>query len=127
MARKAAAKSEAGPRIPAEVKRLLAKPRRGVDSAALLNAIIEAWGGHQKLAFDAHTEYQAAKPGSMTRQRILEMITRLTVQVTTQDIAKPKDLDTMSIEDLEAEAFNLMLKMRGRTDGLASSASASEG
>lgn len=69
------------------------------------------------LARDVYKEFQQAKEGSMVRQRIIEMIARLTVQVTNQDLAKPKDKEEMTLEELEAEAAAVMA--RGLHSGLA--------
>jgi hypothetical protein len=97
--------------VPATVAKALAKGTASIDSAQLLNALIECWGGPRRFAADIFAEYQAAKPGTLTRQRILEMATRLTVQVTGQDIAKPKPVSDMTQAELLASAKALLEKL----------------
>ncbi len=46
----------------------------GFDRAGLLSALMDCWGGMDRLALDIYTEYNAAPKGSMIRQRILQMI-----------------------------------------------------
>jgi hypothetical protein len=95
---------------PGEIAQALAKGSAAIDSGQLLNALIECWGGPSRFARDIFSEYQQAKVGSLNRQRILEMLTRLTVQVTAQEIAKPKSATEMSTEELVDE-FQKMVKV----------------
>lgn len=98
--------------VPEHVARALARGKgAGIDSAGLLNALIDRWGGKDRFASDIQSEFQAARPGSMTRQRILEMISRLTVQVTAQEGARPKPAREMSDADLIASARSLLEKI----------------
>ena len=94
---------------------LLAKDEINFDSAELLSLIVEHWGGPARLAADLRQDYLEAKPGSMTRQRIVEMISRLTVQVTQQGAARPFDPGVMSDEDIYKEAERLLSVVSSRT------------
>lgn len=80
-----------------------------VDSAGLLAAITDAWGGRVALARDVISEFKEAKPGSMPRQRILEMVSRLVIVVTNQDIARPRGAKEMTDDELN-EFLELKLK-----------------
>lgn len=91
-----------------EVRKLLSK-EIGFDSSSLLASIVEHWGGPQALAASLYQDYRAAKPGTMTRQRIIELISRLTVQVTNHGMAQAKDPSNLSDEELLEEA-ELILK-----------------
>ena len=89
--------------------KLLAKRKgSGVDTGALLNALIEQWGGVHRFASDIFAEYQQGKPGGMTRQKILEMVARLVTVVTNQQIARPRGAGDMSDDEL-TEAIEAMI------------------
>lgn len=103
--------------VPTQVAKALAKGGGGIDSGKLLQSLIDCWGGPTQFARDIFAEYQAAKPGSLTRQRILEMATRLTVQVTSQDIARPKAASDMTDDELLASARGLLEKIGGTDTG----------
>jgi hypothetical protein len=114
-----AGKTKSTPKIDAmlttgEIARAVAKGAAAIDSGQLLNALIECWGGPSRFARDIFAEYQHAKAGSLTRQRILEMATRLTVQVTAQEIARPKSATEMTDQEL-VDQFRVMVeKLNGR-------------
>lgn len=98
--------------VPEHIARALAKGKgAGIDSAKLLSALLDRWGGCDRFAQDIHGEFQQAKAGSMTRQRILEMISRLTVQVTSQEIAKPRSAREMSNAEILATARTLLERL----------------
>jgi hypothetical protein len=102
---------------PEQIARVLGRRgTAGIDSGALLATLIEKWGGIDRFAADIMLEYQAAKPGGLTRQRILEMINRLCVVVTTQEIARPREAASMSDEDLVEAARTLVRRLGGPDD-----------
>lgn len=84
------------------------------DSAGFLESIIEHWGGVAALAADLRQDYIAAKPGSMPRQRIIELISRLTIAVTNQGAATPKDPSNLSDEELVDEADRILSAIADR-------------
>lgn len=90
------------------VKKAIAKTGGGVDSGMLLNSLIQCWGGPQAFARDIFAEFQSGKQGGMTRQKILEMVSRLTIVVTNQQIAKPRKPEDMSDEELVAVAASIL-------------------
>lgn len=96
---------------PEAIAKALAGDDRSVDSGMLLNAIIENWGGYQAFSRDIFSEYQAMKPGAMGRQKILEMVNRLTIVVTSQEIAKPRSPGDMTDEELATTARRYMAKL----------------
>lgn len=99
--------------VPEEVAKAIARGAAAIDSAQLLNALIDCWGGPSRFAKDIFAEYQNARSGTLTRQRILEMLTRLTVQVTSQEIAKPKSATDMTDAELVVAAQSLLEKIHG--------------
>ena len=88
------------------IEKVLARSVGAVDSELLLKSLIEVWGGPQRLALDIHKEYQNAVSGGVTRARILEMLQRLIITNTTQDLGRPTPASDLSDEEL-AEAFRL--------------------
>jgi hypothetical protein len=115
----------AGRLVPTDLSKALAKSKgSGIDSGSLLSALIDIWGGPREFARDIFAEFSAAKAGSMTRQRILEMATRLTVQVTSQEIARPRTPAEMSDDELAERARVLLEKMYGPAPGPPSPAQA---
>lgn len=92
-------------KLPQGLARVLADRKASTDSDALLTDLIDIWGGTRQLAIDVHSEFQKAKPGSMTRQRILEMLQRLILTNTTQGIGNTVRPSDMTDEELEATAL----------------------
>lgn len=70
------------------------------NSGKLLDSIIHFWGGVDKFAYSIVDEYKNCKPGSLVRQRIFEMINRLTMNVS-QHAPPSKNAEEMEIEELE--------------------------
>jgi hypothetical protein len=97
--------------IPKGLVRALATRKASADSEALLTDMIDVWGGTRQLALDLHKEFQNASPGSMTRQRILEMIQRLVVTNTTHQIGSTQAPSDMTDEELESTAMNYVRKV----------------
>lgn len=89
--------------MPKGLARALGARKANTDSEALLNDLIDVWGGTRQLAIDVHAEFQKAAAGGMTRQRILEMMQRLILTNTTHEIGKtikPSDLTDTELEEL---------------------------
>lgn len=106
--------------VPEDVARAIAAGKgAGITSEGLLTSLIEAWGGRERFAKDIFAEFQHATPGSMVRQRITEMVSRLTVQVSSQEIARPKAARDMSDEDLLATARSLLERVHANVAGQA--------
>ena len=85
------------------VRDALLTRRLGNDSNELLVQIMERWGGPAEFARSLFVEFEAAKPGSLIRQNILEMIQKLVVNNTNHNHTKtvnPTDLDD---EDIQRE------------------------
>lgn len=95
-----------------DLKSLIADTRNKADSEVLLHEVLEAWGGPVQLARDLHAEFHAAGPGSMTRQRILEMIQRLIVSNTKDDLGRPSNPSDLSDDELAATALGLLSKAK---------------
>ncbi len=107
---------------PQAVAKLLAKSKgSGVDTGALLNALIEQWGGVHRFAADIFAEYQNGKSGGMSRQKILEMVSRLITVVTNQQIARPRGAADMSDDELRETIEEMVMRMAD--DGTAAPAS----
>jgi len=105
------------------MKRVLANQKATADSGQLLSDLIEIWGGTRQLGADLYAEFQAAAPGSMTRQRILEMIQRLVITNTSNEISKPITPSDLDDDELERIALELTAKV---THGSAPAAAAGE-
>ncbi len=103
----------AQPELPAAVAKVLAGHKPNTDSGALLASLIERWGGTDRLAADIHSEFQAAAKGGMTRQRIIEMVQRLIINNTNNEIGKGRNPSDMSDEELAAVAMNYLKRMAG--------------
>ncbi len=118
MARKSAPKTKPArpqpqPDLPKALKAALSDRKGGIDSEQLLNALIDRWGGAERFANDIYQEFQKAPPGGMTRQRILEMMTRLTVTNTTHEIGRVIRPADMSDDELEALAMGYLARVAG--------------
>ena len=87
---------------------LLGARQRGIDTDELMREITAEWGGASKLARDIREEFAAAKPGSVTRQRILEMLTRIVVQATEREHVKVRKASDMTNEELVAFVSRIM-------------------
>lgn len=72
--------------------------------AKLAESILQKFGGEEGLAEELYDTYAASDRGSNTRKSILEA----TFRVLTVAGSGLSDLDGMSVEDLEAEARNLL-------------------
>ncbi len=70
----------------------------GFDRTGFLTALLEVWGGQDKLALSVYQEFYAAAKGSMVRQRILELISRLIAQHSDSEKSVP-------VEELDDEAL----------------------
>lgn len=123
MARTAKKKKPA--EIPKGLARALAERKAGADSEALLNDLIEVWGGTRQLALDLHAEFQKAAAGGMTRQRILEMIQRLILTNTTHEIGRTLRPSDMTDDEIEEVALEYTRKVMGH--GTATAAEPAKG
>jgi hypothetical protein len=80
--------------------REMARGLPGVDRAALLAGLFEEWGGMRKFAHDFVQEFHVAKPGSISRQRLLDCVCRLINSHSNDAHVKP--VEEMSEEELLA-------------------------
>lgn len=91
-----------------KIKELLSARRLGHDANQLLVDIMDRWGGTRKFADDLFTEFQHAKPGSLIRQNLLEMIQKLIVNNTNHNITKIANPSDLEDDEIEAEMNALM-------------------
>lgn len=109
------AKTTKTPReLPKGIERALGNRKPSADSEALLIDLVEIWGGTRALAKDLHTEFKGANPGSMCRQKILDMVHRLIINNTNHQIGVSLVPSDMTAEELEAAAFEYVKRV---TDG----------
>jgi hypothetical protein len=101
----------AQPELPKAVAKVLAGHKPNTDSGALLGSLIDRWGGTDRLAADIHAEFQAAPKGGMTRQRILEMMQRLVINNTNNEIGKQRNPADMSDSELAEVAMSYLKRM----------------
>ncbi len=83
------------------IRELLGVKSQAADANQLLIGIMERWGGVRAFAEALHTEFCHARPGSLIRQNILEMIQKLVVNNTNHGVTKvdkPSDLEDEDIE-----------------------------
>lgn len=108
------------------VIRELAAAVPGFDRAGLLASLIDCWGGQDELATSIVLEFQRAAPGSMVRQRILDMILRLISQHSNDEaIVAVEDMDDATLRAqilaivpaLEALAVGVEAKAKETADG----------
>lgn len=83
----------------------------GVDCGTFLEAVIDHFGGLKRLAHDFVTEYQNAKVGSMQRQRMMELISRLMIYETSRRAANPTPVGQMDDEDLDLVIQGYLARM----------------
>lgn len=99
---------------------MLGSRRKGIDSTELLQSLTAEWGGADRLARTIKDLHDAAKPGSMARQRVLEMMVRLVVSATEREHYKAKRATDMSDEELARFAATLYSRGEAK-DGLEAS------
>jgi len=97
--------------LPKGIERALTGRKPSADSEALLTDLIEIWGGTRRLAADLYAEYQAGKPGSMNRQKILDMIQRLIVNNTNHQIGTSLVPSDMTSDELETAALDYVMRL----------------
>jgi hypothetical protein len=116
----------AQPALPAAVAKVLAGSKPSTDSGALLASLIDRWGGTDRLAADICDEFSAAPKGGMTRQRIIEMVQRLVINNTNNEIGKTRNPSDMSDEELAQVAMNYLGRMAGHAAPAAGAADGEE-
>jgi hypothetical protein len=121
MAAEKLTRTKAG-KLPATVKKAIVGGKFSLDTGILLQDIIEAWGGPHRLAASMKEEFANAAPGSMVRTRTLEMIQRLVVQCTANEMTNVRKPADLSNEELEEEARRLIERLTKAKDGHAKEA-----
>ena len=101
----------------ARIKRALVASGGGVDSEELLREVLEEWGGARSLAQDMKASHDSAPPGSMIRQRYMEMIQRLIINNTKEDMASVIEPSELSDDELFRLARSLVGRMDDGDDG----------
>jgi hypothetical protein len=91
--------------------REMARALPGVDRAGLLAAIFDEWGGMRRFARDLVMEFHAAKPGSLSRQRLLDCICRL-INWQSKD-TKKKPVQEMTDEELDDVIKSYLPRLEG--------------
>lgn len=97
--------------VPASVKRAIKGDFKQPNLAELAAAFFEAAGGTRTVARLLYDEFSAADAGSLMRQRILEMILRVT-KAADDKMTGPRELGILSEEDLLAEAQEIISRAR---------------
>lgn len=93
---------------PPDIRELLTS-KSTVDQAMLLGELMEALGGVKALAQEMVHEYQQSRPGSMSRQKMLQMIQWLIVSTTQREMAQTLDAPQRTDEELQ-EAQDLLVE-----------------
>jgi hypothetical protein len=76
--------------------------------AEVVEHVLSAWGGPEKFAKSFHDEYRNAKPGSMTRARMLESMMRLMQVLSAASGSLADDTGLLSDAELEDAARSIM-------------------
>jgi hypothetical protein len=97
------------------IREALTTRRLGHDSNELLLQIMDVWGGPAQFARELLTEFHAAKPGSLIRQNILEMIQKLVVNNTNHAITKVIDPADLDDEDIDRELDGMFERAKEQT------------
>lgn len=95
-------------KVPDFARKALKGDSDAPDLAELAAHFFNIVGGVRAMAKMLHDELHAAKTGSMTRAKILDMIIRVTAN--TQDKTKKDDLALLTEEDLEKRIEQMMDK-----------------
>jgi hypothetical protein len=112
VARKAAGNKN----LPKKVFAALNDRPSATDSGALLASLMKKWGGPEQLASDMYEEFQQAPTGGMVRKHILELIQRLVIQNTNNEVGlvkKPPEMEDSECEDL---VMYYLGRLTGATD-----------
>jgi hypothetical protein len=94
------------------IRDALTTRRLGNDSNELLVQIMETWGGPAEFARNMWVEFEAAKPGSLIRQNILEMIQKLVVNNTNHNITQVVDPADLDDEDIDRELDSMLARAK---------------
>jgi hypothetical protein len=100
--------------VHADVKKALLGEIKQPDLAELVAYFFHVAGGTKSVAKLLHDEFVAARPGTLIRQRILELVLRNARHVS--DKFAPDDLGLLDESDLEQEVLKLMPKTEEVSD-----------
>lgn len=95
-------------RVSPEVMEKLAEAPPVFNRTELLTALIDGWGGVVSLARDIHADYEAAQPGSMSRQRIAALVCQLISLETAAQDEKRRPTDQLTEEEIRAGLVSLL-------------------
>lgn len=93
-------------KIPEHVKSALLGELKQPDLAELVAYFFKAAGGVKAVATLLYEEFVAAKPGSLIRQRIMELVLRNARHVSER--LSPDDMGMLSEADLDSEILRLI-------------------
>jgi hypothetical protein len=85
------------------------------DLKAILCQVVKRMGGPKGIAKIMLQEFETAKPGSMQRAMLLQMVMQGAKSVSAKENAR--DIGLISDDDLETEMLRLIGKLHGPTSG----------
>jgi hypothetical protein len=90
------------------VKELSKKASRAPHIAEVVEHVIRTWGGPEKFAISVHDEFHNAKPGSMTRARMLDSMMRLMQVLSAQSGSPADEAGLLTDAELEEAARSIL-------------------
>ncbi len=97
-------------RLPEAARKAMAQGAQLPQVGELVSEFVALAGGTRRMAKMLLEEYQAAKSGSIIRQRILDTILRLAAGLN-QQMGGLDDMDLLSTKDLERELDRIVKEM----------------
>lgn len=107
-----------------KVKELLQYRRIAHDANQLLLDVMERWGGTSRFADALYREFMDARPGSIIRQNILEMIQKLVVNNTNHQITRVEDPSVFDDDEIERRLDATVVRVQGYVDDRAEGSTA---
>ena len=111
----AAKKKASFDQMPAKVQSLILDDSNAIDQETLLKEIISGFGGAKEIANTMVKEFKDAAPGGITRQRIMELITRLVVNVSESNsmlVKRASDMTDQELKDVAVRMFAQALEAK---------------
>lgn len=93
---------EHGQRASEAIKIIRKASRRRLDVTEVAAELMEAFGGAREFASRYYREFDGAKPGSISRAKMLDGLIRLVMSAASHDKKKGLPLDDLGDEDLVA-------------------------
>lgn len=110
--------------LPSQIQKAIVLDSNQIDQETLLSAIVDKFGGPNEIAATVYREYHDGQPGGITRQRIIEMITRLVINVSENNanlVKRPTDMTDQELKDVAGKLCMAAMESanaKGKTEGV---------